>query len=978
MDRKLLDALNNLSYALEEIANSLKDNKSGKGNQSATTTALQGGKLDKQLQSIDKGVKKLQSDNKKILKNQETLLTLSKKKPAEKDPLDKATDPKQKNKLKDGLASIMMIAVGVLAIGLAFKLIGKVNFLSVIALAIALPLVAIAFERIAKMKDLKASQMKNIILVTVAIATAIALSSWILQLVKPVGIFKLITAVFIAGMFGAISFGIGALLIGLKKAKINPITDWKTLAMLPLVMVAISVAIALSSYALQLVRPVGIFKLITAIFIAAMFGAVAFGIGYLLIGLKKAKIDPVGGALLLAALPIVLVGISLAIALSSIPLSLIKPIGLFQFFTAVMIAIVFIPISFALPFIAKAMKDIDIERIELLPIMMVAMAAAIWLSSLILVKVQKIDSGLLFNIIFQAITLAVVGIALGFTMKFLAKIGPERILEGGLCIVIIAAAIMVSSLILSKGSYDNYPSLNWSLGVGLSLLGFGIAAVELGAIAMTGVGALAIAAGCGMILLVAATVVATAAIVGAGKYENYPSVGWSASLALSLGAFGLGALAIGTVIVATLGIGALALAAGLEAVLMISQTIVDSSAILSKGNFTGGPTVQWAAGIAIALGAFTPIYGMMMANSIFSLFKGGGVGPKEFSDAIITIADGIVTAATKFNSASVAFQGGPKKEWSEGVGLAIGAFAPVYQVLAANSGWLKSGVSVEDMKNAIMTISQGIVDAANFFGNNTASFDPKKAPSKEWAEGVGGAIKAFTPALDFISKNTGIFSSGTEMIASALSATTLGIVMASTILSLGTFDTQIPEGWMKNVSDNVKTYVDLAKYLSDSGVDSVGGMLGTILGMSSLADGYSQLAKGVKNLGSELDKIDLEKLTALKNLTGSIVLLSLMDSDQFEKMMDALEDKAQIFIDVMNDLDKSGPEKVKGGTKGAPSGQVKGKGAPTGPPERTIGDLYSIMQQVNQNLTNIASSNDNMSKYVDEIRSSDIDLKKKK
>jgi hypothetical protein len=33
--------------------------------------------------------------------------------------------------------------------------------------------------------------MKNIILVTVAIATAIALSSWILQLVKPVGIVKI-------------------------------------------------------------------------------------------------------------------------------------------------------------------------------------------------------------------------------------------------------------------------------------------------------------------------------------------------------------------------------------------------------------------------------------------------------------------------------------------------------------------------------------------------------------------------------------------------------------------------------------------------------------------------------------------------------------------------------------------------------------------------------------------------------------------
>ena len=971
MDKKLLDALNNLSFALEEIAEALK-NKGDGGDKSATTTALQSGKLDKQLQSIDKGVKQLQSDNKKILKNQETIIALSKKKPAEKDPLDRATDPKQGSKLKDGLASIMMIAVGVLAIGMAFKLVGGINFLSVLALAIALPLVAIAFEKIAQMKDLKAGEMANIILVTVAIATAITLSSFILSGVRPVGIFKLITAVSIAAMFGAVSFGIGGLLVGLKEAKIDPM-DTGTLIMLPIVMVAISLAIALSSGVLQLVKPVGIFKLITAVFIAAMFGAVAFGIGSLLVGLKKAKIDPMDTGTLVM-LPLILVAISLAIALSSEVLQLVKPIGLYQFFTAVMIAIIFIPISFALPFIAKAMKDVDIKRIILLPIMMVAMAAAIWLSSLILSKVEEIPFGLLFNIMIQAITLAVVGVTLGLTMMLLSKIGPSTILQGALSLVIIAGAIMVTSLILSLGSYDNYPSFGWAAGVGLSLVGFGLAATVLGLVAMSGVGALAIAAGCGMILLVAATVVATAEIVGTGNYGNYPPVSWSASLAISLGAFGLGALAIGTVIVATLGVGALALSAGLEAILMISQTIVDASAILSKGNFTGGPTIQWAGGIALALGAFAPVYGMLMANSILSLF-GGGVGPEEFGNAINTISDGIISAATKFNGTS--FVGGPKKEWSEGVGGAIGAFAPVYKVLAENSGWFKSGISAEDMKNAIMTISQGIVDAANFFGSNSAAFDISKAPSKEWADGVGGAIKAFTPALEFISKNTGIFSNGTELITSALSATTMGIVMAANNLSLGNFDKQIPSEWMKNVSDNVKTYVDLAKYIVDADAENFD--IGDISdGMVELANGYSLLADGVTKLNTQLEQIDIEKLTALKNLTGSIVLLSLMDSGQFESMMDALEDKAQIFVDVMNDLDKSGPEKVKGGTKGAPAVQVKSTSTQSGPKTRTMNDLYAIMQQVDQKLGNIAKSNDNMSKYVDEIRSSDIDLKKKK
>jgi hypothetical protein len=66
MDKKLLDALNNLSYALEEIADILS--KKDTTAKSATATALQSNDLDKKVTLIDKGVKQLLEDNKKILK----------------------------------------------------------------------------------------------------------------------------------------------------------------------------------------------------------------------------------------------------------------------------------------------------------------------------------------------------------------------------------------------------------------------------------------------------------------------------------------------------------------------------------------------------------------------------------------------------------------------------------------------------------------------------------------------------------------------------------------------------------------------------------------------------------------------------------------------------------------------------------------------------------------------------------------------
>lgn len=977
MDKKLLDALNNLSYALEEISDALrsKDNNKPK---SDTTQALQGGNLDKKVELIDKGIKKLLEDNKKILKNQETIIALSKNKSVEKDPLDKASDPGQKNRLKDGLASILMIAVGVLAIGMAFKLIGTVDFLSVIALALALPLVAMAFEEIAKMKDLKGAQMRNLILITVGMSTAILLSSFILSFVKPVGIFQLLTSIFIAGMFAAIAFSIDKLVSGLRNVKV---TDLKSIAMMPIVLVAVSASIALSSYVLTLVRPVGIFKLFTAVFIAAMFGAISFGLGKLIKAFTEMKISPSDAAKAAILMPIVLVAISAAIAGSSLLLQMVQPVGIFKLFTAIFIAITFIPIAFALPFLAKAIKDIDIKKIVLLPIIMVAMALTIWLTSIIFNQVEKVQFGKLFNIIFQSITLAIVVISMSIALKFASKVPIGEAVKGGIVIIVIAAVIMATSKILSYGEYKSYPPIGWVVGVGLSLVAFTMAAIVLGSIAASGVGLVILGMGLPLILAMSATIVATSIILSKGQYNVAGILPWAISTAILFSTFVpillvLGAVGVASTVLSAFGADPWEKAR--EMILQVAQTIVDVSFVLQKGSYKAGPNKEWAEGISIALGAFSPVYGMLVANKIMSAF-GGGIGPEDFSKAIVTVSEGIIKAAKFFALPENTGVWGahPTKEWAEGVGLAIGAFAPVYTALSENSGWISSGPTPEEMSQGIITISKGIVEAAKFFGSpeNTGVFDLTKVPSKEWGEGVGGAIKAFMPALEYISKNTGILSGdGSEMLLNGLENTAIGIASASRELSKGKYEKTIPETWMKNVSNNIKMYVSLAKYLSDAGLSTFSVMT-SILGMSKLADGYSKLAEGVSKLGTELDKIDTEKLIALKNLTGSIVLMSLMDSDQFESMMSSLEDKAKVFVDVINELDKGEKKEAKKGTKAAPSPSIKTTSKP-GVASRTMNDLYSIMQQVDSKLAKISQTNDNISKYVDEIKGGDMNLKK--
>ena len=167
MDKQLLQALDNLSVALEKISETLNK----KDSKSSTGKAMESGNFGGQLKEISNGIKKLLADNQKILKNQNTIMNMSKNKNSDKKvgAEDGSVDKKKESNIKKGVGTILLIAVAVLAIGMAFKLVGKVDFLSVIGLALAITLISIAFEKIAKLKiSLKESFTTSIVLFMIA------------------------------------------------------------------------------------------------------------------------------------------------------------------------------------------------------------------------------------------------------------------------------------------------------------------------------------------------------------------------------------------------------------------------------------------------------------------------------------------------------------------------------------------------------------------------------------------------------------------------------------------------------------------------------------------------------------------------------------------------------------------------------------------------------------------------------------------
>ena len=895
MDKRLLDGLNNLSIALGDIAQSLADKSESS---SATAKALQGGNFITEIKEINEGVKSLQKDTKEILANQQTIMKMAESKGKDSKTSDVESlgkDKTSQKNFKEGIGVILLIAVAVLALGAAFHLIGKVDFLSVITLSIALPLLAIGFSKVHKMlkevgfdpkKDAKnfiiaitaisfaltasswilsmitplsfskfftvtyialafamlaPSIMKfmmafkgmswsqliksvvGFVVILPAIALGIAFASWAFQLIKPISFIQFLTAVAIGLVFAVVAFGIRKLLKSFKGIGVKDLME--AVIFLPLILPAIALGIAGASYAFQLIKPIGFVQFLTAVGIAVVFAVISFGIRKLLKSFNG--LSPASLIVASLMMPIVLVAVSYAIAYSSVALGKIKPISFVQFLTAVGVAAVFVVISYGIAKIVNGIRRMKYSDLPKIPVLFVLVAIAITASSHILSMIKVIPAATLLNMVLYGIALAIVAAAVGGVMALFSKLnlGIKDALIGGLLIVIIATAIMISSHILSLGNYKDYPDWKWALGVGLSLIAFTPAIVLLGVVAMTGIGALAVLAGAGMILVVAGTIAASSHILGMGNYGNYPPLAWSASVALSMGAFAAGMVVLGTLVVGTLGLGGLALKAGSEAVLGVAQTIVDASFILDKGKYTGGPTLGWAGGIALALGAFAPVYAMLMANNILSLFGAGGIGPDDFSEAITTVSRGIVDAAGFFANNKSAFVDGPPKAWAEGVGLAIGAFAPVYQVLAANSGWLSSGVSVEDMSKAIMTISQGIVDAAYFFAENTSPFKEGNYPSKNWGEGVGAALGAFAPVFQALHEDTGWFTSGDDVVnnmTKAINAISMALVFSAISFSGVKEDVwkSYPTAkWSGGVKSAINSFIGVYKSLSDNDLD---------------------------------------------------------------------------------------------------------------------------------------------------------------
>ena len=941
IEREFINNLQNFTDALENLVDLLKkQNKKGGSAVNDMAAGMDGANL----KSISEDIKTLVKTTGKIDSRTKEILSevRAARKGKEGGIFEKTSDKQSKNKVVDGVKLIILISLGVLAIGMAFKLVGFVDPLSVISLSFAIVAIAMTFEKLSKIKDLTPKKATLIGGVLVILSVAIMLSSQILRWAAPI---SLITAFSIVAVGATVGVAAWFLLKAFEKIDLTKPGRLKTLFLLPLLLPIISLSIVLSSFILKLTQPITLKQGLTALAIGAIIGVTAY---LLLKGLKGQDLSKPQTIKSILLLPLLLPAIALSIALSSYVLKLTQPISFAQGFSALVVSAI---IGVAAYLFIKGIKDIDLsnptimKNIFLSVLLLPALSLAIALSSYAL----KLTEPITFTQGVSALAIsAIIGAATYLLLKSLKgqDLSNPQVIKNILLSVVLlpalALAITLSSFILSVGKYDKYPSLDWIVGAGLSILTFGLFAFGISFVAsnplfyagiaviplvalsiiltsailsvgkygsyptkewsigvglsllafvpamlIAGVGIVAITMGVPAILLVALTMIKVSELLSKGTYTGGPLLSWALSLALLLPVFTASILALGT-----LGIlGAPIIAMGLLLMIGVSKSIVEASKILSSGTYTGGPTKEWAEGVAISIGAFASALSTAMnagKSTLQKLFGGGGISPEQFVIFIQTVSQGIVSAAGLFNG--VTWGGAPTKEWADGVGTAVAAFSNALATVNETGGLFKKSMTGEQFKNFIKTVSEGIKEAATVFsGGNQSIYEG--GPTEVWSQKVGGAITAFTNALSTANQSGLSGKDVTKFIKNISNS----IKYLAETFSSSDFTKYPDDKWTSSLAKMTNLLVFIGKNMDETKIDSI-----------------NNFADSIKNLSNSFAELNESGIYKISKLTTSLSILSIIDTTRMDSIIKSLNSNKDALSSAVNTINSANQSSSNG------------------------------------------------------------------
>lgn len=693
--RKFVEKLESFTESLSDIVDILKE-ETERRQEIATDKLAQ--ELKDNIVQIAEDIKVVKEDISSIKTDAESIKhSIEELKTQKEKGLPGEISQDGKGTIIEGVKTIILIAGGVLAIGMAFKLIGDVDVASVVSLSIAIVAIAKAVEFIGNIENLSYKTIGLAAFTLVTMASAIYLSSLFFSELPAITAGQLLTSIAIAASVGLATY---LSLMALDNIKFDKSTIAKII-LLPIVFPLVSLGIVLSALILNLTPDIDESSLISSIGVAFAIGIMTYAIKpFLSMDIKPADVPK------FLLLPFIAPILSFSIAASAFIINEFMPknLDMNKFINlAIVSASIGLSLIAFLPTI-YIMSKLNYDEVLIGIGSTIAIAGAIVLVSWIISQGEydgnvpgwkwSLQVGLSLIAFIPAVYL-------------LGQMNPKEIITGTIGSIGISLAIMVSSHLLSLGNYDNYPDWKWALGVGLSLLLFTVPVMGIGIIIALsgGLGFVALGAGILAVSAIAGTISAISHIIGKGSYGNFPEPDWAEGVGKSLFYFGTSMLLLGGFMVATLGVGKKVLDAGATGIVKVAEAISLSSYILKKGTYDSYPSPEWAEGVG---------------NSI-NLFSKAMKDSEELEGNIIEFIPKIVLAIIKANEAfksiggeNIVWSGHPTEKWATTVGGVINAFSNALSTADAASGFFSSGEDV--ITNFIEGVVKSIIKVNEKFG----------------------------------------------------------------------------------------------------------------------------------------------------------------------------------------------------------------------------------------------------------------------
>jgi len=851
IDRQFIDNLQNFTNALEGIVDLLKDQAEKGDLINKMASAMDGDKISQMTEDIKNILdvsKKVDDRTKEILK--EIKAARNQK---ESGMFGKIQDKDNKKKIVDGVGVIMLIAGGVLAIGMAFKIIGNVDFLSVVALSMGILMISHAFAKIAEIKELTPKKVLYTGLAVVGMATAVTISSWILQLFKPMGGLQLFSFILVSSALGVSAYFI---MKALNTFKLKKKEDVFKILLLPIILPAMATGIVLSSWILQLTAPIGLMQAISAIFVGAILVVASLAVMFIMKSTKGVK--PAQMLMATALIPLIAGGIVLA----SWIFQLFKPISnpMDVLVGSVVMAVALIAFAPTVYIIGK----MPIKSMLIGALGVVVVSVAIMASSWIL-SIGKYDGNYpslkwSFSVGLSIFIFSVPMLLLGLVA--MSGAGAAALLLGGVMTLLVSATIAASSWILDFGKYDgNYPSLKWVTSVSLSIGIFGLGMLILGAIALTGIGAVAMALGAASVLLVSGTIAASSIILNQGNYTKYPSLDWAKGTSISLAAFGAGMVALGLLPFASK-----ILKRGNKQVQTVAESIRDVSIILSGGIYKNGPTTEWAEGIDETF----KVYRKIIRQSLMLGKKG--------RNAILSAAETLVKISLVLRYGDW-IDGKVPRNWMEDLYINYVIYGDAYEYLRSKK-FLSMGLMIITM----MDISKSMVIISHTLSQG--DWVTGRVPF-DWTESLAINYRDMVHLYMYIrDKKINVFRFGSTIKRIAKYMTEVDAILSQSDFSKGP-----GKDWADNISRSMSAFTNAIVGIDDNKLKSL-----------------KEFSKTIKDLSKNLRRLNLKGLEGLNNLTTSVKIVSIIDNNKLKEVLNTLDENKDKLSNIME------------GTKGDNSG----------------------------------------------------------